>query len=249
MTPLSAGSTTSSVMNSPSEHIWASPIRHYNMKNLDSPTNSNSSPTAASNDMNSTESFDDNNNNNSLISSPIINESIELLNSSEKIKNKKKSPKNSKNNHNKNQNHQSFMSPNTFLKKHPYPKHYRGITPGQTTTSPGSQCSSDWVDNNTSLCESLGDLSLNNSDSEIDNENDEDDESVSSPCSVRSGKWCRSLHEKIEAAGTEEIENIPSHLSYVTSYAESWIEGESDVSEWEDSEESEESGDSDSDYE
>jgi hypothetical protein len=47
------------------------------------------------------------------------------------------------------------------------------------------------------------------------------------------------LSEKIEAAGLSPKVQVPEHLKYVTSYAEQYVEGESDLSEWEDVEDEE----------
>jgi hypothetical protein len=49
----------------------------------------------------------------------------------------------------------------------------------------------------------------------------------------------KSLSEKIEAAGLSPKVQVPEHLKYVTSYAEQYVEGESDLSEWEDVEDEE----------
>lgn len=93
-----------------------------------------------------------------------------------------------------------FVSPNTFLKRHPYPNRYRGMTPG-TTSSPanqshvGSECDSEWNDAIDQSISDFGDLSINDSYANDDDEEPDDDDrlndSVSSLNSVKSGKWCK----------------------------------------------------------
>ena len=72
------------------------------------------------------------------------------------------------------------------------------------------------------------------SDAWSDDEGDSEGGSASDAISVKSGRWCRSLHEKIEAAGlTPKGEGMaqgrPAHLRYVASYAEEPVDGESDA--------------------
>lgn len=136
---------------------------------------------------------------------------------------------------------EGFLSPNTFLRKHPYPQHYHGATPGHVISPKGSE--SDW-EISTSMNESFGDLSLNDSQYDDDEEGGGNESEANSPNSVKSSKWCKQLNERIEAAGISGIENIPSHLRYISSYAEPRIEGESDLSEWEDVDDSDDSDES-----
>jgi hypothetical protein len=103
-----------------------------------------------------------------------------------------------------------LVTPKTFLKHHPYPNHYRGLTPtlkksnnNKNSNSPyeggeGAEASEDDNDSEWTLNQSMsefGDLSINDDESYAD-DNDESPEnenetSVASPSSVRSGKWCK----------------------------------------------------------
>ena len=154
---------------------------------------------------------------------------------------------------------QGFYSPATFLRMRPYggDRKYRGLTPANKgLASPGdgdaAECDPEWSagseeEESSEDWEADGDSAADeaalatkkaarkNRGSEGCSSLEAEDSEYGTDASAKSGQWCRSLAEKIEAAGLTpkgpdgQPRGRPAHLRYVASYAEESLDGESDA--------------------